>query len=400
MEKQEIRSKFPVFSQNKRLVYLDNAATSQKPEVVIDRIKQFYLSENSNIHRGNYPLSSRASESYAHSKQTVSQWIDAHTPEEIVYTKSSTEAINLVAAGMDGLLGTGNNIVTTELEHSSDYFPWKELCRRTGAEFRVAEAEKNGTLRTEKLLKLIDGNTKLVAVTGMSNASGFCPDLKQIILESHKKGALVLVDATQLIVHRRISVQELDCDFLSFSSHKIYGPMGLGVLYGRQSCLNLLSPLLYGGDMVLRGDGDQFIYKYNAEKFEGGTQNIEGALGLESAIEFLQANEFETLLENEKTLAAYTREKLAKIQGMHILNASQDSPIILFEMDGIGAYDVGVFLGLKDIAVRCGSHCAYPLMKRLERQSLCRVSLAVYNTKEDSDRLATALEGLNRMRKV
>lgn len=400
MEQQEIRSKFPVFSQNKRLVYLDNAATSQKPEGVIDRVRQFYLSENSNIHRGNYPLSSRASEYYAHSKQTVSHWIDARTPEEIVYTKSSTEAINLVAAGMDGLTGPENNIVTTELEHSSNYFPWKELCRRTGVQFRVAEAEEDGSLKTEKLLKLIDCHTKLVAVTGMSNAGGFCPDLKKIISEAHNKGALVLVDATQLIVHRMISVRELDCDFLSFSSHKIYGPMGLGVLYGKQSCLELIPPLLYGGDMVLRGDGDQIIYKSNTEKFEGGTQNIGGALGLEAAIEFLQENEFEALLEHEKALAAYTRQKLEKIKGLHILNFGPDSPIILFEMDGIGAYDVGVLLGLKDIAVRCGSHCAYPLMKRLEHQSLCRVSLAVYNTKEDSDRLAAALEGLNSLRKV
>lgn len=400
MEQQEIRSKFPVFSQNKRLVYLDNAATSQKPEGVIDRVRQFYLSENSNIHRGNYPLSSRASEYYAHSKQTVSHWIDARTPEEIVYTKSSTEAINLVAAGMDGLTGPENNIVTTELEHSSNYFPWKELCRRTGVQFRVAEAEEDGSLKTEKLLKLIDCHTKLVAVTGMSNAGGFCPDLKKIISEAHNKGALVLVDATQLIVHRMISVRELDCDFLSFSSHKIYGPMGLGVLYGKQSCLELIPPLLYGGDMVLRGDGDQIIYKSNTEKFEGGTQNIGGALGLEAAIEFLQENEFEALLEHEKALAAYTRQKLEKIKGLHILNFGPDSPIILFEMDGIGAYDVGALLGLKDIAVRCGSHCAYPLMKRLERQSLCRVSLAVYNTKEDSDRLAAALEGLNSLRKV
>lgn len=400
MEQQEIRSKFPVFSQNKRLVYLDNAATSQKPEGVIDRVRQFYLSENSNIHRGNYPLSSRASEYYAHSKQTVSHWIDARTPEEIVYAKSSTEAINLVAAGMDGLTGPENNIVTTELEHSSNYFPWKELCRRTGVQFRVAEAEEDGSLKTEKLLKLIDCHTKLVAVTGMSNAGGFCPDLKKIISEAHNKGALVLVDATQLIVHRMISVRELDCDFLSFSSHKIYGPMGLGVLYGKQSCLELIPPLLYGGDMVLRGDGDQIIYKSNTEKFEGGTQNIGGALGLEAAIEFLQENEFEALLEHEKALAAYTRQRLEKIKGLHILNFGPDSPIILFEMDGIGAYDVGVLLGLKDIAVRCGSHCAYPLMKRLERQSLCRVSLAVYNTKEDSDRLAAALERLNSLRKV
>ena len=384
----------------KRLVYLDNAATSQKPEGVIDRVRQFYLSENSNIHRGNYPLSSRASEYYAHSKQTVSHWIDARTPEEIVYTKSSTEAINLVAAGMDGLTGPENNIVTTELEHSSNYFPWKELCRRTGVQFRVAEVEEDGSLKTEKLLKLIDCHTKLVAVTGMSNAGGFCPDLKKIISEAHNKGALVLVDATQLIVHRMISVRELDCDFLSFSSHKIYGPMGLGVLYGKQSCLELIPPLLYGGDMVLRGDGDQIIYKSNTEKFEGGTQNIGGALGLEAAIEFLQENEFEALLEHEKALAAYTRQRLEKIKGLHILNSGPDSPIILFEMDGIGAYDVGVLLGLKDIAVRCGSHCAYPLMKRLERQSLCRVSLAVYNTKEDSDRLAAALEGLNSLRKL
>lgn len=394
MEAAQIRRSFPVFTQDPSLVYLDNAATSQKPQPVIDRLVQYYTFENANIHRGNYPLSNRASKLYEDSKQTVCNWLDAEDKEEIVYTKGSTEAINLVAAVLREQIKPGDNIVTTELEHSSNYFPWKELCEKTGADFRVAKAKKDGSLDPAAVLELMDEYTKLLAITGMSNAIGFQPDLKQLIPAAHEKGTLVLVDGTQLIVHKKVSVRKLDCDFLSFSSHKLYGPMGLGVLYGKKKILESLPPFLFGGDMVMRGDGDRLVYRKDSQKFEAGTQNLAAVMGLKAVMDFLNENQFEELIEKERLLAASLREKLAALEGIQILNKGRDSPITLFRSEHFGAYDIGVFLGLKNIAVRCGSHCAYPLMKRMELQSACRISMGIYNTEEDVKRLITALKGL------
>ena len=394
MEAAQIRKAFPVFTQDPSLVYLDNAATSQKPQSVIDRLVQYYTFENANIHRGNYPLSNRASKLYEDSKQTVCNWLDAEDKEEIVYTKGSTEAINLVAAVLREQVKPGDNIVTTELEHSSNYFPWKEFCEKTGADFRVAKAEKDGSLDPEAVLELLDEHTKLLAITGMSNATGFLPDLKQLIPAAHEKKALVLVDGTQLVVHKKVSVRELDCDLLSFSSHKLYGPMGLGVLYGKKRVLESFPPFLFGGDMVMRGDGDQLVYRRDSQKFEAGTQNLAAALGLKAAMDFLNENQFGELIEKERSLTASLREKLAALNGIQILNKGRDSPITLFRSERFGAYDMGVFLGLKNIAVRCGSHCAYPLMKRMELQSACRISMGIYNTEEDVERLITALKGM------
>lgn len=396
MSKESIRAFFPIFRNDERLVYLDNAATTQKPEAVIRRLEQFYCLENANIHRGNYPLSLKASEAYQRSKESVCQWIDAASSEEIAYTKGSTEAINLVARGIEGQIRPEDNVVITELEHSSNYFPWKELCRRTNAQLRIAEVEKNGALQCESVLRQVDEHTKILAITGMSNVTGECPDLDRIIAKAHEKGALVFVDATQLIVHRKISVQKLDCDFLSFSSHKLYGPMGLGVLYGKRALLAQMEPLLYGGDMVMRGEKDRIVYKEGSGKFEGGTQNVEAALGFAAALDFLRGHDFEQLLEQERQLAAYAKEKLQALPFVRVFYSGPASPILLFEVCGMGAYDTGVFLGLRGIAVRCGAHCAYPLMKRMGVSSVCRASLAVYNTQEDVDRFVQALIDLNR----
>ena len=396
MSKESIRAFFPIFRNDERLVYLDNAATTQKPEAVIRRLEQFYCLENANIHRGNYPLSLKASEAYQRSKESVCQWIDAASSEEIAYTKGSTEAINLVARGIEGQIRPEDNVVITELEHSSNYFPWKELCRRTNAQLRIAEVEKNGALQCESVLRQVDEHTKVLAITGMSNVTGECPDLDRIIAKAHEKGALVFVDATQLIVHRKISVQKLDCDFLSFSSHKLYGPMGLGVLYGKRALLAQMEPLLFGGDMVMRGEKDRIVYKEGSGKFEGGTQNVEAALGFAAALDFLRGHDFEQLLEQERQLAAYAKEKLQALPFVRVFYSGPASPILLFEVCGMGAYDTGVFLGLRGIAVRCGSHCAYPLMKRMGVSSVCRASLAVYNTQEDVDRFVQALIDLNR----
>ena len=394
MRQDEIRKEFPIFAYDPSLVYLDNAATTQKPQEMLNRMNQYYMCENANIHRGNYPLSNRADQVYEDSRQTVCEWLDAESKEEIVYTKSSTEAINLIAYTYRSLIKPCENVVITELEHSSNYFPWKELCRRTGAEFRVAKATEYGTLELEEIQRLIDGNTKLVAVTGMSNVTGFMPDLKAIIGMAHEQGALVLVDGTQLVVHKKISVKELDCDFMCFSAHKMYGPMGLGVLYGKLNLLEQMPPFLFGGDMVARGEQDEICYRKSSRKYEAGTQNLAAAAGLKAAIDFLKKNRFEDMLEEERKLTIDMREAISEMNDIQILNRGRDSPIMICKMNHFGAYDLGVLLGLKNIAVRCGAHCAYPLMKRMKAQGICRISLGIYNNKEDIKKLVTALKEL------
>lgn len=392
MNQTEIRKAFPTFKNDSTLVYLDNAATTQKPQTMLERIMHYYTYENANIHRGNYPLSNHALEIYEQSKQSVCDWIDANDREEIVYTKSSTEAVNLLAHICEGIVKPGNNIVTTELEHSSNYFPWKELCKKTGAEFRVAKANPQGCIEEGDIQHFIDKNTKIVTVTGMSNVTGFMPDLLSICKTAHKYGALLAVDGTQLVAHKKISVKKLDCDFMFFSAHKMYGPMGLGILYGKKSLLNSLPPFLLGGGMVSFCDHNKLCYQSGSLKYEAGTQNLSAAAGMKATIDFLQENQFDKLLENERQLAAKMRAAVSEIEGIKILNAQNDSPIFIFEAEHMGAYDLGVILGLRNIAIRCGAHCAYPFMKRIKKQSVCRISLGIYNNDEDLYRLTSILK--------
>ncbi len=395
----EIRKEFPFFEQNGgSLIYFDNGATTQKPKCVIDRLVQYYTFENSNIHRGSYPLSSHAEDLYEHARKTIARWLDASDPAEIVFTRGSTEAVNLVASAVEETwLRPGDNVIVTELEHSSNYFPWKHQCERCGAELRVAEAGRDGSLSAEAVVSLLDGHTKLVAVTAMSNVSGFRPELGHIIEEAHRHGACVMADASQEIVHHPVSVQELDCDFLCFSGHKIYGPMGIGVLYGKRKLLEELQPYLYGGDMVEKGDAGCICYRKDPGKYEAGTQNIAGALGLEAALEFLKNHNFPELAAYEQRLGEYLKKCLGSIPGVHLTGPDVHTSVQTFEVDGFGAYDIGVLLGHQGIAVRCGAHCAYPLMKRMEKESICRVSLAFYNTFEEVERLAECLTRICRL---
>lgn len=256
MDISRIREDFPIFqNQIQPFVYMDNGATAQKPLAVVERLRNFYLYENSNIHRGSYPLSSHASNMYEKARECIRDWIDAEYADEIVFTKGSTEAINLAACALfEAWVRPGDNVIVTELEHSSNFFPWKHWCERSGADFRVAEADKDGSLDAQAVLSLIDGRTKLVAVTAMSNVTGFRPSLDIMIREAHRQGARVLVDASQEIVHQTVSVNQMECDFLCFSGHKLYGPMGTGVLYGKREYLKEMPPYLYGGDMVEKGD--------------------------------------------------------------------------------------------------------------------------------------------------
>lgn len=397
----KIRDEFPIFGNVKPpFIYMDNAATTQKPKSVLERVNHFYCFENANIHRGLYPLSTAASKAFEDARETVRSWIDAEKPEEIVFTKSSTEAVNLAATALfETTIRPGDNVIVTEMEHSSNYFPWAHQCAKNGCEFRTAPAEETGEIREENIFKLADDRTRLIAVTGMSNAVGFMPDLKSLICRAHEKGILVFVDATQLIAHRKLSVKDLSCDLLCFSGHKLYAPMGIGVLYGREALLTEMAPFLYGGDMVEIGDGRKILFREDPGKYEAGTQNIAGALGLEAAIHFLKDHHFETeLLPYEERLSAYLSERLSEIPGLTRNRPSdQVSSIYNFTMKNCGAYDVGIFLAASGIAVRSGAHCAYPLMRRMNQEANVRISLSFCNTREEIDLVADRLRVLSAM---
>ena len=400
MNAKTIRQDFPMFRDpSNQVIYLDNAATTQKPEALIRRIVDYYSGENANIHRGSYPLSNRASQSYEAAREAVRQWIGAKHKTEIVFTKSSTEVVNLLSSVLFHThLCPGDNVVTTELEHSSNYFPWKAHCREAGVEFRAARAEPDGTLPAENVLRIIDDRTKLVAITGMSNVTGFRPDLETIISCAHSKKAIVYVDAAQMIAHENVSVSQLDCDLLGFSAHKCYGPMGVGVMYGKRELLESLSPYLYGGDMVIRREGGAIGYKTDPGKYEAGTQNIEGVLALEAALAYLARNHFPELCREELLCAGYLREGLRQMKGVTVLGADDPSPILSFTMNGLDSYDIGVLLGQRGISVRSGAHCAYPLLERMEKESTVRVSLGIYNTRDEIDLLLDELKKLASIR--
>ena len=398
MDASMIRQHFPIFSKlEKPFIYFDSGATTQKPEAVINRLVQYYSYENSNIHRGNYPLSNHASDMICHARETVQKWLHAEFSDEIVFTKGCTESINLVAScAFHTWIQPGDNVIVTELEHSSNYYPWNYHCLQNHAELRTARATPDGSLDPDAVLSLIDQRTKLIAITAMSNVTGFRPDIKQLIKEAHRRQILVLVDAAQEIAHNPLFVTESDCDFLCFSGHKVYGPMGIGVLYGKREWLNKMVPYQYGGGMVKEMEQGEISCRSDSGKYEAGTQNLGGVLGLEAAFNYLSELDFELLRKHEKELSSYLRECMDKIHGVHIIGNTADSPVLSFETDYLGAYDVGVLLANAGICIRSGSHCAYPLMKRLGKENICRISLAVYNTQQELDLLAEQLENICR----
>lgn len=379
-----VRKDFPIFQRREQtLVYLDNGATTQKPGQVISRMSQYYASENANIHRGLYPLSSQAEELYESARDTVRAWIGAESGDEIIFTKGCTESVNMAASGLfESWIKKGDNVIVTELEHLANFLPWKRQQEKKGADLRIATCGRDGALDAEAVLGLMDKDTRLIAITAMSNVTGFRPDLARIVEEAHKNGTLVLVDGAQEIAHHRLSVSGLGCDFLCFSGHKVYGPMGIGVLYGKRHCLEIMEPFLYGGGM-----GGKEAWRY-----EAGTQNIGGALGLAEAFRYLEKNDFEKLACHERELSVYLKKRLKKIPGIHLVGPDIDSPILSFESSVCGSYDLGAFLAARGIAVRCGVHCAWPLMERLGRESVCRISLGIYNTREEMDYVADCLE--------
>lgn len=399
---EQIRKEFPLLSREvygRRLVYLDSGATAQKPEVVIHTVDRLHRELNANIHRGVHYLSEQATEAYEAAREAVARFIGAARREEIVFTAGATASINLVAyAWSERFLQAGDNILVSEMEHHSNIVPWQLAAERKGAEIRVLPFDDAGRLMVEKLPELLDERTKLVAVTEASNTLGTRPDLRPIIEAAHRVGAVVMVDGCQGVVHGGGRVGALDCDFYAFSGHKLYGPTGIGVLYGKRELLEAMPPFMGGGDMVDRVSFEKTTYAPVPLKFEAGTANYIGAIALKEAISFLEAVGIEAVEQHEQHLLQLATERLQRIKGLRIYGTTANKCAILsFNVEGVHGYDMGMILDKLGIAVRTGQHCAEPVMKHFGVQGMCRASLAMYNTEEEIEALARGVERAVRM---
>ena len=397
-----IRREFPLLDREvygRKLVYLDSGATAQKPEAVIRKVDELHRMLNANIHRGVHYLSEQATELYEEARQTVARFIGAAEKEEVIFTAGATASINLVAyAWSERFLEAGDNILISELEHHSNIVPWQLAAARKGAEIRVLPFDEEGRLKVELLPELLDERTKLVAVTQASNTLGTRPDLKPIIEAAHAVGAVVLVDGCQGVVHGGVDVAALDCDFYAFSGHKLYGPTGIGVLYGKRELLEAMPPFMGGGDMVDRVSFEKTTYAPVPLKFEAGTANYIGAIGLAEAIRFLEGLDMEEVERYEQELLCYATQELQKIEGLRIYGTTANKCAILsFNVEGVHGYDLGMILDKLGIAIRTGQHCAEPVMKHFGVQGMCRASLALYNTREEIDALVRGVERAVRM---
>ena len=392
----KIRSDFPILStevNGKPLTYLDNAATTQKPQQVIDAILDYYQNYNSNIHRGTHHLSNLATQAHESARRTVKNYINAEHDHEIIFTRGTTEAINLVAFSFgEAFVKPGDEVIVTELEHHSNFVPWQMMCERRRAHFRVVPFDENGDLRLDIFEKLLSEKTRLVAFNHVSNSLGTVNPAKQIIKMAHDAGAAVLVDAAQSIQHIEHDVQDLDADFYAFSGHKIYGPTGIGVLFGKENWLDAMPPYQGGGEMIDLVTIDKTTYNKLPFKFEAGTPNIVGPIGLAAAIRYINALDFEEVMAYEDEVLEYGLEKLRKIDGITVYsNAKRHASIMAFNVEGVHHFDLGTLLDTKGIAVRTGHHCTQPIMTALGIEGTVRASLAIYNTKEEIDILADAI---------
>ncbi|UXR74413.1 MULTISPECIES: cysteine desulfurase [unclassified Staphylococcus] len=390
---------FPILEQKvngKRLAYLDSTATSQKPKQVIEALDDYYERYNSNVHRGVHTLGSLATDSYEGARETVRQFIHAQYFEEIVFTRGTTASINLVAHSYgDANIQEGDEIVVTEMEHHANIIPWQQLAKRKGATLKFIPMTEDGELTIEAVKETITDKTKIVAVAHVSNVLGTINDVKAIAEVAHAHGAIISVDGAQSAPHMKIDVQELDVDFYSFSGHKMLGPTGIGVLYGKRQHLQNMEPIEFGGDMI------DFVGLYESTwtdlptKFEAGTPLIAQAIGLKAAIEYIEAIGFDAIHAHEQELTQYAYEQMSQIEGIDIYGPAVDkrAGVITFNMDGVHPHDVATALDTEGVAVRAGHHCAQPLMKWLNVSSTARASFHIYNTKEDVDQL---IEGLKR----
>ena len=399
---EKIREEFPLLARTvygKPLVYLDSGATAQKPRRVIDTIDELHRLHNANIHRGVHCLSEEMTERYEQARARVASFVGAAEPEEIVFTSGATASLNAVAYAWGGrFVKAGDNIVVSELEHHSNIVPWQMLCERTGAELRVLPFDDAGALRTELLPSLVDGRTRAVAVTQASNTLGTRPDLRPIVDAAHAVGAIVVVDGCQGAVHGGVDVQALGCDFYAFSGHKLYGPTGIGALYGRRELLEAMPPFMGGGDMVDRVSFARTTYAPVPLKFEAGTANFIGAIGLGEATEFLAQFDPAEIEAHEAALLRRATERLEAIDGLRIFGTTPGKcAIVSFDVAGTHPYDVGMILDKLGIAVRTGQHCAEPVMIHYGVTGMCRASFALYNTLAEAGALAGGVARAVRM---
>ena len=386
---------FPILK-NRDMAYLDSGATTQKPQKVLDAVESFYEHENANPHRGAYSLSIEATEAYESTRGKIAKFINARYPEEIIFSKNATESLNLLAYsyGLDNLKKE-DEVVISIMEHHSNLVPWQYVTNKTGSTLKYMYINDNFEISKEEIESKITDKTKIVGITHISNVLGTINPVKEIIKYAHKKGAIVIVDASQSIPHMKIDVQDLDADFLVFSGHKMLAPLGIGVLYGKKELLQKMKPFLMGGDMI------EYVYEQKTtfaplpNKFEAGTQNVEGVIGLGAAIDYINEIGYDKIAEVEKELTEYAREKLSKLDYLDLYltpNKENHSSVFSFNIKGVHPHDVASILDTENVYVRSGNHCAQPLLRSLGIDSTCRASLYFYNTKEDIDKLVYGLD--------
>ena len=397
---EEIKKDFPLL-ENRDIAYLDSGATTQKPKQVIEAIEKYYKNNNANPHRGAYSLSIEATEQYENTRTKIAEFINAKHREEIIFSKNATESLNLIAYsyGIEKLK-KDEEVVISIMEHHSNLVPWQKVTKKTGSKLNYMYINENYEIPDEEIENKITEKTKIVGITHISNVLGTINNIKKIIKYAHKKGAIVIVDASQSIPHIKIDVQDLNADFLVFSGHKMLAPLGIGVLYGKREILNNMTPFLMGGDMI------EYVYEQETtfaplpNKFEAGTQNVEGVIGLGAAIDYIQKIGYDKIQEKENEVIKYARQELSKLNYLKLYltpNSQNHSSVISFNINGVHPHDVASILDSENVCVRSGNHCAQPLMRFLGIDSTCRASFYFYNTKEDVDKLVTALNKAYKM---
>ncbi len=397
-----VRADFPILDQRvhgKRLVFLDSAASSQKPRQVIDAMSRFYATDYANIHRGVYELSKRATEAFEAAREKARSFLNAAEAREIVFVRGTTEAINLVAQTYGRRnVGPGDEVLITHMEHHSNIVPWQVLCEEKQAVLKVVPLDDRGALMMDELVKRLSPRTRIVAVTHVSNALGTVNPVGEIVRLAHARGVPVLVDGAQAVPHRRVDVRDLDCDFYAFSGHKVFGPSGIGVLYGKAALLEAMPAYQGGGEMILSVSFEKTTYKEIPHKFEAGTPDITGAVGLGAALDYVSALDLDEVAAYEAELLANATEHISRIPGVRLIGtAEKKASVVSFVIEGVHPHDVGTILDREGIAVRTGHHCAQPVMDRFGVPATVRASLALYNTKADVDAL---VKGLERVREV
>ena len=395
----DYKKDFPVLM-NRKVAYLDSGATTQKPEMVLNAVDKYYKNHNANPHRGAYSLSMEATEDYENGRDKVAKFINA-SREEVIFTKNASEALNLVAYayGLDNL-NENNEIVLSIMEHHSNLVPWQYVSRKTGAKLKYMYINDNFELDIDESKAKITDKTKVVGIVHVSNVTGTINDVRTIIDYAHKKGAVVVLDVSQSIPHMKIDVKELDADFIAFSGHKMLAPLGIGVLYGKKELLTKMTPFLYGGDMIEYVYEDHTTFAPLPSKFEAGTQNVGGVVGLAAAIDYIESVGYDNIQKIEKKLVDYAVEKLSKLDYITMYmtkNIENHSSVISFNINGVHPHDVASILDNEGVCVRSGNHCAQPLLRYIGIDSTCRASFYLYNTKEDVDRLVAAIEKAYKM---